>query len=281
VTTDPNQPDVPGPRSDDTSPPTAHPPSSGYELYRPRQDYLWESRAVLWNITLRATAHCVVQWSDTYLVREITVAPSHGKWRILPGREGALPSDAEAKHAFLEELFAWETREREGQIDLMLKDGDRWVLWDWDSPFSLHLQPTEIAVLQDYWEAYGFPRDLFYPASQPPAAPGSRVKELADLVKQSQSLAEQFAEEGGREEQDEGFAAVCEQFNLTLTKRMLRLNARGTSREGELEFLNLLGQMSLQAKLRAEDQPDVIQKRRHRNLLRALRMFVDQQSKDS
>ena len=117
----------------------------------------------------RLTAHGVARWCDAYQVKPQTVSRDGGPVEHLPGREGPLPTDLAGRHAALEELLDWLEETRGGlRPGLRLTRAGEAVLEDDAPPVALWLTRAQFAALQDWWEAFGLPRDLGYaPADDP------------------------------------------------------------------------------------------------------------------
>jgi len=156
------------PNTLDTNAPPPRPPPGGRHYYLPEVYYFFDSKEVPLDVAMRLTSECVVPWCDHFEVPPLTVRPSlEVAERRLPGREGDLPPTVPERVRFLHDLFAWLVDTRGPlSLDVDLFAGNVPVLFHDGTLFVLSLTPAQFAELQDWWEAHGLPRDLFYPASE-------------------------------------------------------------------------------------------------------------------
>jgi hypothetical protein len=130
--------------------------------YLPEDDYFDHDSVVPLNVAARVTARCLARWADRYRARRLTGSD--------PIREGYLPGDASARETEIADVMGWLMEQvgyRVFEACLSLHHEDIWLLDAHDGfPGSLFLLPDQFAELQDCWERYGLPRDLYYPSQE-------------------------------------------------------------------------------------------------------------------
>ncbi len=237
----------------DTNAPPSRLLTGGREYYLPEVFYFFDSKEVAVDVAMRVTAACVVQWCDRYLVPATSSQRSRAESkRDYPGREGPLPPTVPERRQILQELFDWlvQTRGPLG-LDVDLFDGEEAILYQEGVLFGLTLTSPQFAELQDWWEAHGLPRDLFYPSAQqrevvePVAWLGSVVQMTQRYTPHrwaTRVAAEVEAVPVPTEaERERAFLDACERFNEAILLRRMELQEPGKQASTvELHRLNLL-----------------------------------------
>jgi hypothetical protein len=213
-----------------------------------REEYRPQIRYTSDDVEVNAAVDCLIYVTAEWVARHADYyhARSHSKLRT-EKREGPLPTEPDARAAFVHELLNWlQTIQPLWATELMLKQGDVWLLDFIDSvPGILYLTPDEFATLQEEWATHGIPTDAYYPISAMRGAVdplemhggivlgylqySPRAWQARDLVALKQ-LRQRIPSEAERLVQ---FAEACTVFIEAVSRRLAELAEPGRERDEE------------------------------------------------
>lgn len=210
------------------------------------------------------TVRYAVRWADRYH----TFMQLPGTERSTASqREGSLPSNVHEREAIIDELFAWFDRLLVplDRTELSLYQGEYPILDQHDGmPGVLALKPNEFIELQQAWERYGLPCDLYYPAHNQRITI-ELVEEHGGIVRAYRYYSplqwERRMQAGvepllvpSEEERIRAFGAACERFAEALLLRIAELSESGQELDRErIQRLRNLHQEVNLAALRARE----------------------------
>ncbi len=224
-------------------------PITNREVYLPEDFYWIDMAAIPCNLVAQITVGTVIQWADRYQAH-----PVPQEQRFFPS-EGSFPVEPHQREVFTDTLLAWfeEWSGRKHQADLRLFQGEQLILEQRrNEPWMiLTLNRDELISLQDQWEHYGLPRDLYYPARLRKSAV-ELVKRHGGVVRVKQSYTPlqwehrlsgsvEVLQVPSEEERTQAFIQVCLEFLQVLRLRMAELSEPG--REPQWEEFRKLGQL--------------------------------------